>query len=98
MSLCGKLRILVLLAENVHCLEPCLFQTFFLNYFLLIQHKIQMAYIQSNFNGSNTDGSFTMAYSNSFLSPYGIFPIAQDNKYCGKFSHFIMRLYVVYTH
>ena len=36
--------------------------------------------IQSNFNGSNTDGSFTMAYSNSFLSLYGIFPIAQENK------------------
>ena len=33
--------------------------------------------IQSNFNGSNTDGSLTMAYSNSFLSPYGIFLIAQ---------------------
>ena len=37
--------------------------------------------IQSNFNVSNTDGSFTMAFSNSFLSPYGIFPIAQENKY-----------------
>ena len=37
--------------------------------------------IQSNFNGSNTDGSFTMTYSNSFLSPYGIFPTAQENKY-----------------
>ena len=36
--------------------------------------------IQSNFNGSNTDGSFTMAYSNSFLSPYGFFPIAQEKK------------------
>ena len=25
--------------------------------------------IQTNFNGSNTDGSFTTAVSNSFLSP-----------------------------
>ena len=33
-------------------------------------------HIQSNLNGSNTDGSFTMANSNSFLSPYKIFPIA----------------------
>ena len=37
--------------------------------------------LQLNFNGSNTDGSFIMAYSNSFFSPYGIFPIAQENKY-----------------
>ena len=33
-----------------------------------------------------------MAYSNSFLIPYGIFPIAQENKYWGKIS--IMKLYV----
>ena len=26
-------------------------------------------YLQKNFNGSNTDGSFTTACSNSFLSP-----------------------------
>ena len=37
--------------------------------------------IQSNLDGSNTDGSFTMANSNSFLSPYEILPIAQENKY-----------------
>ena len=34
--------------------------------------------IQSSLNISNTDGSFTMAYSNSFLSPYEILPIAQE--------------------
>ena len=50
-------------------------------------------HIQSNF-----DGSFTMAYSNSFLSPYEIFPITQENKYWGKISNFIMKLYVVCTH
>ena len=54
--------------------------------------------IQSNLDGSNTDGSFTMANSNSFLSPYEILLIAQENKYLGKFSYFIMKLYVVYTH
>ena len=32
--------------------------------------------IQSNLDSSNTDGSFTMANSNSFLSPYEILPIA----------------------
>ena len=37
--------------------------------------------VQSNFNGSNADGSFTMAYSNSFLSIYGFFTIAEENKY-----------------
>ena len=70
-----------------------------LNFLLLgIPLNMQSGYVQSNFNGSNTDGSFTMAYSNSFLSPYGIFPIAQENKYWGKFSYFIMKLYVVCTH
>ena len=32
---------------------------------------------------SNTDGSFTMANSNSFLSPYEIYPTAQENKFLG---------------
>ena len=55
-------------------------------------------HIQSNLNSSNTDGSFTMANSNSFLSPYEILPLAQENKYLGKFSYFIVKLYVVCTH
>ena len=54
--------------------------------------------IQSNLNISNTDGSFTMANSNSVLSPYEILPIDQENKYLRKLSHFIMILYVVCTH
>ena len=44
-------------------------------------------YIQSNLNSSNTDGSFTMANSNSFLSPYEILLIVQENKYLRKFSY-----------
>ena len=55
-------------------------------------------YIQSNLNSSNTDGSFTMANSNSFLSPYEILPIDQENKYLRELSYFIMKLYVVCTH
>ena len=47
--------------------------------------------------GSNTDGSFTMANSNSFLSPYKIL-LDQENKYLGFFSYFIMTLYVECTH
>ena len=54
--------------------------------------------IQSNLDISNTDGSFTMANSNSFLSPYEVLPIAQENKYLEKFSYFIVQLYVVFTH
>ena len=55
--------------------------------------------IQYNLNGSNTDGSFTVDDSNSFFSPYKIFPIAQENKYLGIFfSYFITELYVVCTH
>ena len=34
--------------------------------------------LQSNLDGSNTDGSFTMANSNSFVSPYEILPIARE--------------------
>ena len=54
--------------------------------------------MQSNLNSSNTGGSFTMANSNSFLSPYEILPTAQENKYLRKISYFIMKLYVVCTH
>ena len=54
--------------------------------------------IQSNLNSLNIVGSFTMANSNLFLSPYEILPIAQVNKYLGNFSYFVMNLYVVYTH
>ena len=46
--------------------------------------------IQYNLNGSNMDGSFTVDDSNSFFSPYKILPIAQENKYLGNFSYFIM--------
>ena len=53
--------------------------------------------LQSNLNSLNTDGSFTMPNSNSFLSPYEILPTVQENKYLGKFSYFIMELYVVCT-
>ena len=34
--------------------------------------------IQYNFNGSNTDGSYTTAASNSFLSPLEQYPIDAD--------------------
>ena len=51
-----------------------------------------------NLDSSNTDGSFTMANSNSFLSPYDVLPIAQESKYLGKFSYFIVKFYVVCTH
>ena len=37
------------------------------------------SYIQWVFGGSNTDGSFTMAVSNSFLSPLEQKPIAAIN-------------------
>ena len=64
---------------------------------LLLSNLCYDCYIQSNLDGSNTDGSFTMANSNSFLSPYAILPIAQENKYLRKF-YFIVKLYAVCTH
>ena len=66
---------------------------------VVIKHGIYLIQpIQLNLNSSNTDCSFTIANSNSFLSPYKIFPIAQENKYLGKFSYFIMNVYVVCAH
>ena len=64
----------------------------------LISNVAPVVSIQSNLDGSNTDGSITMANSNSVLSPYEILPIAQENKYFRKFSYSIMKLYVVCTH
>ena len=58
---------------------------------------VENSHIQSNLNSSNSDGSFTMANSNSFLSPLEIFPIVQENKYLKIFSYFIMKLHVVCT-
>ena len=52
---------------------------------LYLQIKEILFCIQSNLNSSNTDSSFTMPNSNLFLSPYEILPIAQENKYLGKF-------------
>ena len=54
--------------------------------------------IQLNLNSSNTDGSFTMANSNSVLSSYENLPVDQENKYFRKLSYFNMKLYVVCTH
>ena len=63
-----------------------------------VKEYFEGQHIQSNLDGSNTDGSFTMANSNSIPSPYEILPIAQENKYLRKFSYFIVKLYVVCTH
>ena len=60
--------------------------------------QIKFFLLQYNLSGSNTDGSFTVDDSNSFFSPYKFHPIAQENKYLGIFSYFIMELYVVCTH
>ena len=62
------------------------------------EQKMSRSDYSRNRDGSNTDDSFTMANSNSFLSPYEILLIAQENKYLRKFSYFIVKLHVVYTH
>ena len=46
----------------------------------IVSKTHEICSIQYNLNGSNTDGSFTMANSNSFLSPYEIFPIGRENQ------------------
>ena len=42
-------------------------------------NSLQKYILQKNFNDSNTNDLFTVADSNSFLSPYEILPIAQEN-------------------
>ena len=75
-----------------HLNFQALFSIFFFLFFFFF------FYLQYILNGSNTDGSFTVDDSNSYFSPYKILPIAQENKYLGIFSYFIMELYVVCTH
>ena len=60
----------------------------------MVKGPMRTEHIQSNHNSSNTDGAFTMAISNSFFSPYKILSIVQENTYLGKFSNFIIKLYV----
>ena len=50
--------------------------------------RLRFILVQSNFDRSNTVGSFTMANSNSFLSPHEILPIGQENSYLGNFFFF----------
>ena len=47
----------------------------------MYQKSARKDIVQSSLNSSNIDGSFTMVNLNSFLSPYEILPIAQENKY-----------------
>ena len=44
-------------------------------------HQGLRCHLQSNLSSLNPDASFTMADSNSFLSPFEILPIAPENKY-----------------
>ena len=58
--------------------------------------------IQKNFIDSNTDGSFTVADSNLFFESLGDSSNSSRKQIfrgiLGKFSYFIMKLYVVCTH
>ena len=58
----------------------------------------QQEKLQYNLNCSNPDGSFTVDDSNSFFRPYKIHSKAQENKYLGIFSYFVMELDVVCIH
>ena len=46
--------------------------------YMYFKLKFVISEVQQNFNGSNTDGSFTTAVSNSFLSPQEKNLIAAD--------------------
>ena len=44
------------------------------------QQQLSLNFVQQNPDASNTNGSFTLNDSNSFLSPYEILMITQENK------------------
>ena len=54
--------------------------------------------IQSNLNSSNTDGSFTMVNSNSFLNPYEILRKLKKTNIKGNFLILSWNCIVVCTH
>ena len=56
------------------------------------------AMLHSNLNSSNTDGSFTMVNSNSFLSPTKFFRQLKKTNTLGIFSYHFIKLYVVCTY
>ena len=87
---------MVLTSTHNLCSEYEKYQSFLSEIFQFLE--VKFIYIQYNLNGSNQDGSVTMDDSNSFFSPYKSLPIAQENKYLGIFSYFIIELYVVCTH
>ena len=72
-----------ILKKSLRTLSPCK-----LYFYILLGHT-ELILVQPNIDSSNLDGSFTIAISNSFLSPYEFLPMAQ-NKYWKKFSYFIM--------
>ena len=57
----------------------------------LVIRMALMPHVESNLNSSNTNGSFTTANLNSFLSPCEIFSIVEEIKYFKKFSYFYMK-------
>ena len=63
--------------------------------YLLTSHQF---YLQSNLNSSNTDGSFTMANSNSFFESLRNSSDSLRKQIFTDFSYYIMKLYVVCTH
>ena len=64
---------------------------------LYISYTVKYIDIQTIYTDSNIDNSFNRYDANSFLSPYEILLIAEDNKYLRKFSYFITKLYVMCT-
>ena len=64
----------ILFLNKTDILEEKIGNSHLVDYFPEFRGKIL---IQENFNGSNTDGSFTTAVSNSFLSPLERIPQLQ---------------------
>ena len=57
--------------------------------------KPQFYYIKVGLKGVKT---IWVCCHDVVLSPYKIVLLAQENKYLGNFSYFIMKLYVVFSH
>ena len=74
----------------------CVCVVFFFFFFFVLRGYLVKWQIQQNFSDSNTDGSFTMTVSNSFLSPKEKLQVCDDFRVT--FFCYIDKWHIVCTH
>ena len=87
----SMLSVKVLLTFKVCRLKRTLHSILRQEYFMYSYRTYLFTNLQLTVNDSNIDGLFTVANSISFLNLQEILPKAQENKYLGKLTYFIMK-------